>query len=180
METMINREKIICFVEQFYNHPGRYFHNFKHILSAEKYFNEMSDEQYVAWLFHDIIYIPGNNDNEEESEKFFQEYILWNDLNVDYNIVSKIILDTKLHKATIPESNFVLDIDMLCMSLPYEEFVFSREEVVKEYAPVFGEKETREGVKNFMIELIGKNIYTTDKFLSKNELAQNNIKRYIS
>ena len=48
------------------------------------------------------------------------------------------------------------------------------------FAEQYGEKETRDGVKNFMTELIGKNIYTTDKFLSKNELAQNNIKRYIS
>ena len=180
MKELIDRKKIIKFVETFYNDESRHFHNFTHILSAKDFFEKMTDEQYVAWLFHDIVYIPGRNDNEEKSEEFFQEYILWNDLNVNPKIVSQIILDTKLHKPTIEESAFVLDIDMLCLSLPYNEFLSSREEVVKEYAPIFGEKETREGVKNFMIELIGKNIYTTDKFLSKNELAQNNIKRYIS
>lgn len=180
MKKIIDRKKIIKFVEPFYNNQSRYFHNFDHILSAEKYFDEMTDEQYVAWLFHDIIYIPGENDNEEKSEQFFQEYILWNDLNVNSEIVSQIILDTKLHKPTIEESAFVLDIDMLCLSLPYNEFLSSREDVIKEYSPVLGEKVTRNGVKFFMRDLIDKKIYYTEEFFHRNELAQKNIENYLS
>ena len=49
------------------------FHDFKHILSARSFFNEMSDEQYFAWLFHDIIYDPKSYKNEEGSEILFQQ-----------------------------------------------------------------------------------------------------------
>ena len=180
MKELVDRKKIIKFVETFYNDESRHFHNFTHILSAKDFFEKMTDEQYVAWLFHDIVYIPGRNDNEEKSEEFFQEYILWNDLNVNPKIVSQIILDTKLHKPTIEESAFVLDIDMLCLSLPYNEFLSSREEVIKEYSSVFGENVTKNGVKFFMRDLIDKKIYYTEEFFYRNELAQKNIEKYLS
>ena len=62
--------------------------------------NKLSEEQKTTLIlvsvFHDIVYNPTKNDNEEESVKLFKHYC-GNNIGDKINEISKIILDTKNH-----------------------------------------------------------------------------------
>lgn len=180
MKNNIDREKIKNFVYPFYCCPSRFFHNWDHILSAQSYFDIMSDEQYIAWMFHDIIYLPGSQNNEKNSADYLSTYININNLNIDNNIAYQIVLDTKEHISTIKESLFILDIDMLCLSFEYEDFYKSRMDVVKEYSSLFGYNETIHGTKDFLRKLLGQDIYFHENFKNRNTIVEKNILKYIN
>ena len=167
------------FIKPFYEAEFRYFHNFAHILSGLDFFDNMTNEQFIAWMFHDIIYLPGSPDNEKNSADYACLYIRLNNLKVDEKIVYQIILDTKLHIATIKESQLILDIDMLCFSLLYQEFYKSRANVFKEYEPLYGKEDTIVGMKNFL-DKIDKIIYSHNSFLHLNELAVLHIENFLN
>ena len=50
MKELIDRKKIIKFVETFYNDESRHFHNFTHILSAKDFFEKIDKWQNVKIL----------------------------------------------------------------------------------------------------------------------------------
>lgn len=179
MLNPINRNEIANFVKPFYMGATRFFHNWDHILSGKKYFDKMSDEQYVAWMFHDIVYLPGSSENEKNSAEYFLFYSKQKSLNIDNNIVYQIIMDTKTHIATIKEAFFILDIDMLCFSLKYEDFYESRMQVIQEFSPLFGKSETEKGVYNFLKDFYGKKTYYHSDFEHLNGIVNDNIKKYL-
>lgn len=67
-------------VEAMYNLPGRYYHNFGHVMKMVRLTHEtnhkMSKEMWtklmLAILFHDIIYLPGSDKNEISSARLFE------------------------------------------------------------------------------------------------------------
>lgn len=176
----MNREKIKNFVMPFYNSSSRFFHNWNHIKDGLKYSDILNDEQYIAWLFHDIIYLPGFSDNENSSAKYLSEYINSEQIGINSEVAIQIILDTKNHIATFPESQIIQDIDMLCMAYEYTDFVLSRENVAKEYIPFYGKEKVEEGIIHFLESIQNKKIYHSTEFVNLNKKAQENINEYIS
>ena len=175
----MNREDIKRFALPFYNSSTRFFHNWSHIQDGLSYEHLMNNEQYIAWLFHDIIYLAGFSENEEASAKYLENYILSNDLNVDHKIACQIILDTKNHKTDNYHSQIVQDIDMLCFSHDYNDFVLSRINIAKEYIPFYGEGKVNFGIIDFLKSIKNEKIYLTDDFKHLNDKAYCNIEQYI-
>lgn len=179
MLNQIDRDEIANFVKPFYIGETRFFHNWDHILSGKPYFNKMSDEQYIAWMFHDIVYLPGSGENEKNSADYFMFYSKQKSLNINNDVVYQIILDTKTHIATIKEAIYILDIDMLCFSLNYDDFYESRVQVIQEFSPLFGKSETEKGVYNFLNDFYGKKTYNHEDFIHLNHAVNVNIKKYL-
>ncbi len=178
-------DKYISLVKNFYNEEHRCFHDWGHIEYGLDVFNNLgkgSLEQKIAWLFHDIIYDPTKKDNEYKSSLLAVNMINneGDHLNVNTNIVSIIINDTKNHQPTHPESALVLDIDMSSLAInDYQLFFESRIKAAKEYAE-FGKEAVIAGTKSFISETLHHpRIFTTDDFLPMEEIARRNLNQYL-
>lgn len=139
-DTISKRELDI--IINHYNEPHRFYHNFDHIIfmvesviEQEKQLNEkiLTTDLLFAILYHDIVYDPKRNDNEEKSAELFKKY----KPNYDGSLLSKniynAILETKNHK---PTSDLSRKLTMLDLEVLYQDFnIFSEYEdkIFKEY-----------------------------------------------
>lgn len=178
------------YVQPFYEaEKFRCFHNFKHIEEGLKYVYRLqhqhpeialSDEQFVAWLFHDIVYLPGSENNEFISAETMKEFCLEHNVDIDIEMAYTIIMDTKSHKPTIPQSELVLDMDMFTLGQgPYICFLKDRIMVKMEYGYFFDEATCDKGVLDFLISIQHEKIFHTDYFSVNQTYFERNVKRYI-
>ena len=99
------RDLVEAYARPFYEKPERHYHNWFHIVSMLfGYSRDISDELYLATVFHDIVYEPMAPDNEEKSCEaflhFFERYDLKSSLDfrpVDTDKVQTLIMSTKKH-----------------------------------------------------------------------------------
>lgn len=77
--------------------PYRYYHSFTHLkellLLIDYISDQINDDEFIDDLkllayFHDVIYIPWNNDNAEKSAEYFFESILGNNCNYKKELVN--------------------------------------------------------------------------------------------
>lgn len=112
-----------------YDEPYRFYHNREHIetmiVNARKR-NILTDELFLAIVFHDIIYNPKANDNEELSAELFCKY-------VQNDKVKQAILDTKSHNPTSELSKQLCDLDLGILWSDYETFIDFEHKIFKEY-----------------------------------------------
>ncbi len=182
MEDLFN--KYLKMVKKTYSEPHRKFHSWNHIqsgLNLLKNIPDVSLEQKISWLYHDIIYDIKSNQNEYLSSlKALEDIKLNRDNNkIDVNIVSIIINDTKNHIPSIKESEIILDIDMSSLAIKnYEDFVALRILAASEYSS-FGKDLVIQGTKKFISEILNQDkIFYSEYFSYMNEIAFNNLKQY--
>jgi predicted metal-dependent HD superfamily phosphohydrolase len=119
--------------------PHRHYHSLEHIagmLHAGRAF-PLDDLQTMAVWFHDAIYDPHSRTNEEDSAELAGERLLaagWERGRVE--VVQRIVLDTKRHEPSLPESAPVLDLDLMSLALPWPEFTRNTENIRREYSHV--------------------------------------------
>lgn len=184
-------QELLDFVKPYYEEQHRYFHNFDHILYGIQWINFLENnkihnftkEEVIAWIFHDIVYIPGSKNNELDSANLFLYFLNKKEVSIfpkDLNkeIVTIIIQDTKEHKSTIKESKYILDIDISSMGLRYVEFYKGRKNIRKEFNN-FTDEEFIKGNKVFFKELLKEEIFSTDFFKQYTKRIKKNIKKFI-
>lgn len=134
-------------IEAKYSDNTRYYHNMNHLNSlfleyekAEKELDLNNMEKAVlkySIFFHDLVYDPRQNDNEERSlfrfKEFAEEMGLFEHLNI---MVEDAILATKSHskKPKYPISNLFIDLDLSILASDYGEFEVYEENIRKEYS----------------------------------------------
>jgi len=112
-----------------YDEPHRFYHTAKHIHSMLDMAAEMgilSDDLFLAIIFHDIIYDPKGDMNEELSVEHLQHW-------VQNDAVNQAILDTKTHNATSELSEQLIKLDLSVLYDTFEKFVDYEEKIFKEY-----------------------------------------------
>lgn len=112
-----------------YDEPHRFYHNREHIeemIANARKRNILTDELFLAIVFHDIIYNPKANDNEELSAELFCKY-------VQNDKVKQAILDTKTHNPTSELSKQLCDLDLGVLWSNYETFIDFEHKIFKEY-----------------------------------------------
>ena len=166
---------IYLHVKPFYEADYRHFHNMVHLNTGLNVISNLNlsitNEQYIAWLFHDIIYFPGYDKNEDKTHNL--------DINID--LANQIIIDTKQHKPTCEESKIVLDMDMYTLGQPsYKYFRTDRINVIFEYERFCGgTKKAEAGVLDFLKNIQGQNIFCTDEFQQFQSCFEYNVQEYI-
>lgn len=120
---------IPCFEIERYNEPHRFYHNLNHII---RMFNDaenkgiLSDELFLSIFFHDIIYNPKSNDNEELSAELSYKYL-------KNEQIKQAILDTKNHQPQNQLSKQLCELDLSVLYNDYEAFVEYENKIFKEY-----------------------------------------------
>jgi predicted metal-dependent HD superfamily phosphohydrolase len=84
--------------------PWRFYHHLEHLFSLYKFINQYSaTDNYnpllLAALYHDVVYNPLSNTNEEDSAEQFLIDCAFLEDEVK-STVNQLILDTKNHQAT--------------------------------------------------------------------------------
>lgn len=98
---------------------------------------QLTDEQVLAIWYHDVVYAVPSQTNELDSAAHAKAQLTaagWAPDRVA--IVEQIVLDTRLHVPSIPESAPVLDLDLSPLAAPWDRFVQNTDAIRFEYGSV--------------------------------------------
>lgn len=114
----------------YYSSDERYYHSTGHIHFCLTQFDQVKryldspDAVEMAIWFHDVIYERGACDNEYQSALFFKEYVAQKLTPEFTEQVYNLILDTThKHTPTTQDGQYLADIDLSSMALPWQEFM---------------------------------------------------------
>lgn len=154
-----------------YNEPHRFYHNWNHIeymLNIASNRNILTDELILAIVFHDIIYDPKSNDNEEKSAELFYSFFKDSD-EVNAEKIRLSILDTKHHNNFSSElAKTLCEIDLYNLYDDFDVFYDISMSIFKEYQ--FVDFETYKVERKKVLERYNVNpdwIKAVDKFIPK-------------
>jgi predicted metal-dependent HD superfamily phosphohydrolase len=123
--------KIFIALFNAYNEPQRFYHTTHHIAHCLQEFDRVKsltghpDAIELAIWFHDIIYQPGQGDNEEKSAETFLGFATSVLKPETCNLVKQLIMAT-LHateKVDHSDSRLMIDIDLSGFALPWKDFL---------------------------------------------------------
>ncbi|MFW9972282.1 MAG: hypothetical protein ACFFDF_19005 [Candidatus Odinarchaeota archaeon] len=197
-------EKLYKIIEKRYISSNRAYHNLDHInllLSEVKRFKNRIDDYdsvlFAIW-FHDIIYNPQRENNEERSAKYAKRFLV--KINYEKTRIQKVqdliekldgewirkgekefILRTKDHSirngTEDKDIKLFLDLDLLILGMKREEFIKYAKNIRKEYEFVPDDIYNKERKKILNKYLNSQFIYKTKKFRELYEKqARRNIK----
>lgn len=112
-----------------YDEPHRYYHNWNHIedlLTQARDKNILSDNLFLAIVFHDIIYDPLSSSNEVDSADYMSGFIKNNE-------VYEAIIDTKLHESKSELSKQLCELDLNILRADLSKFMEFEHNIFKEY-----------------------------------------------
>lgn len=152
-----------------WNKPYRYYHNTDHLFDLIEKIEKtdlISEYKYILYLtsiFHDIVYRPWLNNNEEESILFFNNFFNREKFPKIYETIVEIIRSTKTHeyKHNVLHDTFInFDLSILKDSsflelLEYEKKIFKEYKFVS--YPIYKEKRI-EFLKNINNKINNQNI----------------------
>ena len=170
-----------------YEEPARRYHTLEHVrhclreLDAAQPADDIADAIELALWFHDAIYTPGAQDNEQRSADLFRSQASAALSNTLVDEVERMIMATT-HRSP-PRSRaeaWVVDIDLSSFGLPWQTFLRDSRHVRQElgalddeqYYPAHG---------RFLRSLCARHrIFTTDLFNARYEqMARANITRLL-
>lgn len=145
-----------------WNESHRHYHNLNHLTSLledidNEYKNKVSEKEYeklnIVALFHDIIYDPKRNDNEEKSADFFLSACVEKN-NKDITEIKDAILDTKTHQSSNQLSEKFNNLDMKIVEKDFNQLLEWEEGIYNEYK--FHGDKYKEGRIQFLESLLDK------------------------
>lgn len=161
-----------------WNESHRSYHTQNHLLELIEQINEqkskLSQTQYeklmLCALFHDIVYDPMRQDNEEKSAEFFINCCSEKG-NQDLLEVKQMILDTKTHEATTDLSELFNHFDMKVVEMDYEKLLEWERGIHDEYQS-YGDL-YKTGRLHFLESLLDKYPHNTDNLLKLIQYVKN-------
>ena len=161
-----------------WNESHRSYHTQNHLLELIEQINEqkskLSQTQYeklmLCALFHDIVYDPMRQDNEEKSAEFFINCCSEKS-NPDLLEVKQMILDTKTHEATTDLSELFNHFDMKVVEMDYEKLLEWERGIHDEYQS-YGDL-YKHGRLQFLETLLDKCPHNTDNLLKLIQYVKN-------
>jgi predicted metal-dependent HD superfamily phosphohydrolase len=164
-----------------WNEPHRSYHSQNHLIDLVEQVNESksflnSQKEYekliICSLFHDCIYDPMRNDNEEKSAEFFMNCC--QEKNQDINHIYQMIIDTKEHKSDDTLSKMFNHFDMNIVERDFDQLLEWESGIKSEYEPVFGIERYKEGRLKFLESLLDKYPNNTENLLNLIECVKKN------
>lgn len=169
-----------------YSSVGRYYHTLEHIQQVLETIESIRttnptprwevahfpDIELAGW-FHDAIYDPQANDNEEKSAEYAIAAL--NKLGIPNSTVKRVeqlILNTKTHQALTDDidSQIILDSDLAILGAPEWQYKAYARSIRQEYSWI-AEEAYRAGRKQVLQKFLQrKRLYFTDRLFSDLEI----------
>lgn len=145
----------------------RAYHNWSHIVALfeliERHNLTLDIHQYLAVLFHDIVYVPGSPTNERDSSEAMRDMADGLFSHKQLNDAAIIIHNTKTHIPTFFDSRIVLDLDMAILGQTEKHEFFNR--AIRDEFRRYSDAEYNAGRSAFFKELLARPvIYHTEQF----------------
>jgi len=162
-----------------WNESHRHYHNQNHLLDLISQINENKEQfgsqnnyekMILCALFHDCIYDPMRNDNEERSAEFFESCC--QDKNSDIHEVKQMILDTKTHESTSELSEKFNQLDMNIVERDFDQLLEWEKGIGQEYK-THGEQ-YKLGRLSFLESLLDKYPHNTENLLKLVDWVKSN------
>ena len=174
LQDLINKWNIKCNINTLlamWNESHRHYHTLDHLNDLIDQINESksrySEKEYekllIASLFHDIVYDPMKNDNEEKSADFFMECCI-DKSSTDILDIKQMILDTKTHNSSTKLSESFNHFDMNIVERDFDSLLKWEDGIYAEYAS-YGKEAYRVGRLKFLESLLDKYVDNTDNLL---------------
>lgn len=166
-------------IETEYSREDRHYHNLQHLgqllFQANRYQDLIEDPACLefAVFYHDIVYNPLSQANEEDSAALALERL--QQLGVsepEQAKVQRMILATKNHTAAAhADTSLLLDFDLFILAAPWEDYLRYSKSIRSEYHMVPDEryKKGRQKVLAHFLNL--PRIYKTASFIELHERA---------
>jgi predicted metal-dependent HD superfamily phosphohydrolase len=161
-----------------YSEHGRHYHTLDHIKASLGHLDAfgLSAALEGAIWFHDVVYDPARNDNEEQSAAFFMESTAgW--IDPDFaDCIRRLILmtDPKTPRDHDHDSNLMVDIDLAILGAPATEYGAYADAIRCEYAHV-AEEDFKKGRVAVLRGFLAAPIYRTESFVGLETTARQNI-----
>lgn len=130
-----------------YTADGRHYHDARHVakclawLERFRHLAERPEEIAMAIWFHDAVYDPQRNDNEELSAEWARNFL--ESVGADGHVTNRIegmILATKTHEVAEGDGALMMDIDLAILGTDADSFDIFEQDVRREYAWVPADK----------------------------------------
>lgn len=173
MQELLNRWNIKLdynILLSMWNESHRTYHNQNHLLDLLNQINENKskfeshkdyEKMILCALFHDCIYNPMSNDNEEKSAEFFMNCC--QEKNQDVLDIKQMILDTKTHESTTPLSEEFNQLDMSIVERDFNQLLEWENGIHEEYK-AYGDM-YKMGRLQFLESLLDKYPHNTENLL---------------
>jgi predicted metal-dependent HD superfamily phosphohydrolase len=182
-------EKIFQAVINAYCNPARHYHNLEHIqqilqaIEEVKYLSNCPNIISLSAWFHDYVYCPERQDNEEKSAEYAK--INLNKLKISNQIieaVKQIIISTKTHYPLLDniDNLIFLDADLSILGTSPERYWRYAQAIRQEYHWL-SDRDYQQGRTKVLNNFLARDkIYYTDYFYRQLEkAARNNLKSEI-
>ncbi|MBS1650733.1 MAG: adenylyltransferase/cytidyltransferase family protein [Bacteroidetes bacterium] len=120
-----------------YSEHHRFYHTLKHLyqlIDDLNLVNEFNKELFLAVIYHDAVYFPWENNNEEKSADLFKEEAIKSTLTAsEIEMVANIIIDTKSHKPSNQLSKKFITADLAIFEKPIHDLITYELEIFKEF-----------------------------------------------
>jgi predicted metal-dependent HD superfamily phosphohydrolase len=163
-----------------WNESHRSYHNLNHLNdlisqineNKSKYSEKEYDKLILTALFHDVVYDPTSQTNEEDSANFLIECAVDN-TNDDVLDIKQMILDTKSHNSTTNLSESFNNYDMNIVERDFEQLLEWEKGIEFEYS--FHTKEKYKEVRlKFLESLLDKYTHNTENLIKLVDWVKNN------
>ena len=176
LQDLLNKYKIkidVDLILSMWNESHRHFHNLDHLNDLIEQINldlkkkDINHKEYeklmIVAMFHDIIYDPKKQDNEEKSAEFFLN-VCQDKSNSDIKDINNAILDTKTHSSSTKLSELFNLFDMNIVERSYEELLNWENGIYQEYKS-YGDEFYKKGRLDFLNSLLDKYPNNTNNLL---------------
>ena len=164
-----------------YSEPTRAYHTLQHIsegIGHLKTVRSAPPEVAIAWWFHDAIYDPKRQDNEEKSAAWARAVLADGPLKPK---VETLILATKLGAAARePNARLMVDVDLAILAAPEPRYSEYEAQIRREYAFVDDATYRAERQKVLRGFTGLAYIYATPEFRNLETRARKNLERSIN
>lgn len=187
-------EKLFKQVVKAYSAPNRHYHDMHHLYGvismweAHKHLLKDADAIFFAAIYHDIVYKPKRNDNEEKSAEFFLDNVMFASTLGSEMIVKigRAILATKhnveseMYWKKDKDIQYLLDFDLEILATCHEStYEWYRKGVRKEYS-MYSLKKYKAGRKTVLESFLKRpKIFLTKEFEKVEKRARKNLKNEI-
>ena len=183
LQQLLEKWNIKCDIKtilSMWNESHRSYHNLNHLNdlisqineNKSKYSEKEYDKLILTALFHDIVYDPTSQTNEEDSANFLIECAV-DKKNSDILDVKQMILDTKTHNSTTNLSESFNNYDMNIVERDFDQLLEWERGISEEYS-IYSKEEYKLGRLKFLESILDKYTHNTENLLKLVEWVKNN------
>lgn len=183
LQKLLDKWEIKCDINtilSMWNESHRSYHNLNHLsdlinqinVDKSKYSEKEYEKLMLTAIFHDVVYDPSSQTNEEDSANFLMDCAA-DKKNSDILDVKQMILDTKTHNSTTNLSESFNNYDMNIVERDFDQLLEWEKGISEEYS-IYPKEEYKKGRLKFLESLLDKYTHNTENLLKLVEWVKNN------